>query len=258
MSPARLRSSCSLSASRRPAWARRRRREKAEGPAWEDKPYNVVDGKVDMPTYNGYRRYDNSCLRCHGPDGAGSSYAPALVNSLKQLSYEKFVEIVIYGKKNVSTSQQLVMPAFGEVEDVVNNLDDIYTYLKARSDGVVGRGRPERMAQIGARCGNPEAARCGSAGRADDARAAALAGLAAAAWRPMRRAQVGELVDRTKLRVCADPGNLPFSNQAGEGFENRIAELLARQARGRDRLHLVSAEHGLRAQHAQCRRSATW
>ncbi len=29
------------------------------------------------------------------------------------------------------------------------------------------------------------------------------------------------------LRVCADPSNLPFSNRAGEGFENRIAELLA-------------------------------
>jgi mxaJ protein len=31
------------------------------------------------------------------------------------------------------------------------------------------------------------------------------------------------------LRVCADPNNLPFSNQAGQGFENRIAELLAAQ-----------------------------
>jgi mxaJ protein len=30
------------------------------------------------------------------------------------------------------------------------------------------------------------------------------------------------------LRVCADPNNLPFSNQQGEGFENRIAELLAK------------------------------
>jgi mxaJ protein len=29
------------------------------------------------------------------------------------------------------------------------------------------------------------------------------------------------------LRVCADPNNLPFTNQAGEGFENKIAELLA-------------------------------
>ncbi|HEX8906143.1 MAG TPA: transporter substrate-binding domain-containing protein, partial [Longimicrobiaceae bacterium] len=31
-----------------------------------------------------------------------------------------------------------------------------------------------------------------------------------------------------ELRVCADPNNLPFSNRAGQGFENRIAELVAR------------------------------
>ena len=36
-----------------------------------------------------------------------------------------------------------------------------------------------------------------------------------------------ELVDPKVLRVCADPNNLPFSNQAGQGFENRIAEFLA-------------------------------
>ncbi|HEX6141738.1 MAG TPA: substrate-binding domain-containing protein [Geminicoccaceae bacterium] len=40
-------------------------------------------------------------------------------------------------------------------------------------------------------------------------------------------AQVTELVDPTALRVCADPNNLPYSNQAGEGFENAIAEMLA-------------------------------
>src|ERR671939_219491 len=31
------------------------------------------------------------------------------------------------------------------------------------------------------------------------------------------------------LRVCADPNNLPFSNERGEGFENKIAELVARE-----------------------------
>ena len=36
-----------------------------------------------------------------------------------------------------------------------------------------------------------------------------------------------ELVDEKTLRVCADPNNLPFSNEKGEGFENRIAEYLA-------------------------------
>lgn len=40
-------------------------------------------------------------------------------------------------------------------------------------------------------------------------------------------AQTSEAVDRAALRVCADPANLPFSNQAGEGFENKIAELVA-------------------------------
>ena len=32
---------------------------------------------------------------------------------------------------------------------------------------------------------------------------------------------------RTTMRVCADPNNLPFSNRAGQGFENRLASLLA-------------------------------
>ena len=36
-----------------------------------------------------------------------------------------------------------------------------------------------------------------------------------------------ELVDPKVLRVCADPRNLPFSNEQDEGFENKIAELLA-------------------------------
>jgi quinoprotein dehydrogenase-associated probable ABC transporter substrate-binding protein/PQQ-dependent catabolism-associated CXXCW motif protein len=49
-------------------------------------------------------------------------------------------------------------------------------------------------------------------------------GSAAAADDP----SLGELVDPNTLRVCADPNNLPYSNEAGEGFENRIAELLAR------------------------------
>jgi mxaJ protein len=34
---------------------------------------------------------------------------------------------------------------------------------------------------------------------------------------------------RRELRVCADPKNLPFSNRAGAGFENRIASLIARE-----------------------------
>jgi quinoprotein dehydrogenase-associated probable ABC transporter substrate-binding protein len=36
-----------------------------------------------------------------------------------------------------------------------------------------------------------------------------------------------ELVDPRVLRVCADPRNLPFSNEKGEGFENKLAEFFA-------------------------------
>src|SRR5205814_5649451 len=38
-----------------------------------------------------------------------------------------------------------------------------------------------------------------------------------------------ELVDPKVLRVCSDPRNMPFSNEKGEGFENKIAELLAKK-----------------------------
>jgi len=37
------------------------------------------------------------------------------------------------------------------------------------------------------------------------------------------------IADARELRVCADPNNLPFSNERGEGFENKIAELIANE-----------------------------
>lgn len=38
-----------------------------------------------------------------------------------------------------------------------------------------------------------------------------------------------ELIDPTALRVCADPHNMPFSSDKGDGFENKLAELLAQK-----------------------------
>jgi mono/diheme cytochrome c family protein len=114
----------------------------------EKKPYVVKDGnKVNEATYKGYLYYGDECLRCHGPDGAGSSYAPNLTASLKVLSEEQFQNTVINGKKEVNTANDKVMPAFGTNEDVVDNLENIYGYLKARSDGALGRGHPEHMGE---------------------------------------------------------------------------------------------------------------
>jgi quinoprotein dehydrogenase-associated probable ABC transporter substrate-binding protein len=39
-------------------------------------------------------------------------------------------------------------------------------------------------------------------------------------------AQTSDIVDRSELKVCADPNNLPFSDEQKEGFENKIAEMV--------------------------------
>ncbi|WP_225889882.1 c-type cytochrome [Indioceanicola profundi] len=107
--------------------------------------YEVQDGKVDKGTYNGYRRYHNSCHVCHGPDGLGGSFAPNLTESLKRLDYVAFADVVTNGRKVEGAGGERVMPSFGLDPNVMMHLDDIYRYLKGRSDGEVDRGRPARM-----------------------------------------------------------------------------------------------------------------
>lgn len=51
--------------------------------------------------------------------------------------------------------------------------------------------------------------------------------LALFASEDLRAQHIPETVTRDVLRVCADPANMPFSNRQGEGFENRIAEIVA-------------------------------
>jgi methanol metabolism-related c-type cytochrome len=104
--------------------------------------FHIENGKVDFYTYVGYVRYTANCMQCHGPDGLGSSYAPNLVNALKTLSYPEFYGIVAGGMKDVSASQDLVMPSFGGNKNVMCYIDPIYIYLRARSDDALGRGRP--------------------------------------------------------------------------------------------------------------------
>ena len=113
--------------------------------AEEEKPYRLVGDKVDFGTYNGYRRYHSACHVCHGPDGMGSSFAPPLVESLKTLSQAEFYNTVAVGKQGNYTGENSVMPSFAENPNVMKHLGDIYAYLKARSDGVIPRGRPKHL-----------------------------------------------------------------------------------------------------------------
>ena len=117
------------------------------GGIWTDKDgaptYDISkDGTVDWGTFVGFLRYNDTCLRCHGPDGAGSSYAPDLTHALQQIDYSQFIADVAGGIKAVNTAQQLVMPPFANDKNVMCFIQEIYAYLRARSTSALGRGRP--------------------------------------------------------------------------------------------------------------------
>ncbi|ATQ55002.1 c-type cytochrome, methanol metabolism-related [Paracoccus yeei] len=111
----------------------------------ETPTYKIAeDGTIDWPTFSGYRRYHAECHVCHGPDGEGSSYAPALKNSALRMDYYDFYAVVADGRQKVGQAENQVMPAFGANPNVMCYLDDIYTYLRARGTDAVPRGRPAK------------------------------------------------------------------------------------------------------------------
>lgn len=110
--------------------------------------FNVAeDGTVDWLTFSGFRRYHAECHVCHGPDGEGSTYAPALKNSALNLDYYEFLDVVVNGRQRVGASANSVMPAFGDNRNVMCYIDDIYVYLKAHGSGAIPRGRPAKRAE---------------------------------------------------------------------------------------------------------------
>jgi len=108
---------------------------------------------VDWATYNGYRRYHGECHVCHGPNGLGSTYAPALADSLKTMDYGTFLGTVASGRIRDEAGTKFVMPAFGDNKNVMCFINDLYSYLKARSTGALpagqlgGRNRDEKPQQ---------------------------------------------------------------------------------------------------------------
>jgi methanol metabolism-related c-type cytochrome len=123
--------------------------EKSIGPEgkWTTKDgsptYNIeADGKMDWFTYSGFRRYHSECHVCHGPEAQGSTYAPALVDSVKTMDYPTFLGIVASGQQNKRYQGNSIMPALGDNKNVMCYIDDMYVYIKALSDGAIPRGRP--------------------------------------------------------------------------------------------------------------------
>jgi mono/diheme cytochrome c family protein len=114
-------------------------------PAWgqgaDAAPYKVSDGtKVDTQTLSGWRTWRAmACERCHGAAQEGM-VGPSLVGSLKVLNKDQFKEAVLKGRIEKG------MPNFDGSKMVVENIDNLYAYLKGRSDGAI---QPGRLQEIG-------------------------------------------------------------------------------------------------------------
>jgi mono/diheme cytochrome c family protein len=100
--------------------------------------YTVVDGyKVDENTMKGFRTWRAAaCDRCHGANQEGM-VGPSLIASLKTLTKEEFVKTVRDGRLDKG------MQSFGTSPQVMENMDQLYAYLKGRSDGAITRAKVE-------------------------------------------------------------------------------------------------------------------
>lgn len=103
--------------------------------------YTVQDGtKVDSETMKGFRTWRAAaCDRCHGANQEGM-VGPSLVNSLKTLSKDEFIKIVRDGRLDKG------MQSFGSSQQVMDNINQLYAYLKGRSDGAITQAKVSEMA----------------------------------------------------------------------------------------------------------------
>jgi len=106
----------------------------------EEPLYKVVDGyKVDSETIKGFRAWRAAaCDRCHGANQEGL-VGPSLLVSLKTLSKEEFIKTVTNGRLDKG------MQSFGNSPMVMENINQLYAYLKGRSDGAITRAKVEEI-----------------------------------------------------------------------------------------------------------------
>lgn len=118
------------------------------------KPYTVecppgeTPCKVGEKTYIGWRTFSGFCERCHGSGGLGSMIGPNLIKRIREKPIDKsrFVQVVSAGWDGPMSGQ---MPAFGQNPNVNKNLDELWSYLRARVDGKIPPGRPDKIGEKG-------------------------------------------------------------------------------------------------------------
>jgi len=104
--------------------------------------YTVTEGyKVDQATMQGFRTWRAAaCDRCHGPNQEGM-VGPSLIERLKVLSADEFKTTVLNGRLAKG------MPSFGTNPKVTEHIEQLYAYLKGRSDGAITRAKVVELEQ---------------------------------------------------------------------------------------------------------------
>ncbi|NKC11520.1 MAG: cytochrome C [Gammaproteobacteria bacterium] len=97
--------------------------------------------KVDKATYIGWRTYHAFCHVCHAQDAVGSTFAPGLLERMREIDKARYLQSLNEGY----TGQIGVMPAWKDNPNVNKRYEQLYAYLRARSDGVLPPGRPKRL-----------------------------------------------------------------------------------------------------------------
>jgi hypothetical protein len=95
---------------------------------------------VDKATYVGWRTFNSTCYVCHGQDAVGTTFAPSLVERVQVIDKARFMEVVHRGFQG----QIGVMPSWKDNPNVNTHFEELYSYIKARSDGALPAGRPEK------------------------------------------------------------------------------------------------------------------
>jgi mono/diheme cytochrome c family protein len=112
----------------------------AAGQEVHDEYHVAPRDTVNVDVYNGWKQFELNCSRCHGDYGVGTSFAPALVVSLKEggtvPTQEVFMTTVCAGRPDKG------MPAWCALGLEIDKIQRIYMYLKGRADGKIGIGRP--------------------------------------------------------------------------------------------------------------------
>lgn len=134
--------------------------------------YVVIDGRVDRATYTGWQVFSENCARCHGPGAAGTAMAPDLTERISRLSLDQFRIRVLHryfltvplddavAEGSPAMDQALEeaveaqaereapdpdMPRWRDNPDVREHIVELYAYLTARADAVIGPEVPELL-----------------------------------------------------------------------------------------------------------------